>query len=159
MRLCLGGRWRDVIVDDRLPCIGGGLATYSQLAYCSTQRCQLWASIVEKGFAKVCGSYDAVASGETEEALTIMTGWPCLNIRFDREDFDPDILWATLSTSRAAEFLMTCSISAGPSGSEEACEAAGLVPKHAYSLIDVIDVNLDGGSYTRLLKIRPLRAL
>lgn len=56
VRLWLGGCWRDIIVDDRLPCIGNGRSTYYQLAYCSTRRCQLWASVIEKGFAKACGS-------------------------------------------------------------------------------------------------------
>eukprot|EP00913_Durusdinium_trenchii_P026215 g24594.t1 len=107
VRLWLGGSWRDIIVDDRLPCIGNGLSTYYQLAYCSTRRCQLWASIIEKGFAKACGSYEAIAGGQPEEALSILTGWPCETIQFDSEDFDPGILWATMSTSREAKFLMT----------------------------------------------------
>lgn len=156
VRLCLGGLWRDVIVDDRFPC-SGGMVTYTQLAYCSTQKCQLWASLVEKGFAKVCGSYEALASGQTEEALTMLTGWPCTTIQFDREDFDSDTLWAKLSTSRSAGFLMTCSISTGQSGSETACESVGLVPKHAYCLIDVFDIDINfggGGKSVRLLKIR-----
>ena len=47
VRLCLGGFWREVIVDDRLPSLGGG-QYHQQLAYCSTLRLQLWASIIEK---------------------------------------------------------------------------------------------------------------
>eukprot|EP00435_Cladocopium_sp_Y103_P072764 s1043_g41.t1 len=142
VRLWLGGCWRDIIVDDRLPCIGNGRSTYYQLAYCSTRRCQLWASVIEKGFAKACGSYQAIAGGEAEEALTVLTGWPCQTILFDEEDFDADILWATMCTSREAKFLMTD------------IRAAGLVPNHAYSLIDVLDVLDPGGDRVRLLKIR-----
>lgn len=64
VRLWLSGRWRDIIVDDQLPCVGNGVGTcatqdratqrpvrhaqrrkscaskrYRQLAYCSTRRC------------------------------------------------------------------------------------------------------------------------
>lgn len=154
VRLWLGGCWRDIIVDDRLPCIGNGRSTYYQLAYCSTRRCQLWASVIEKGFAKACGSYQAIAGGEAEEALTVLTGWPCQTILFDEEDFDADILWATMCTSREAKFLMTVSTSSGKSRSEQDIRAAGLVPNHAYSLIDVLDVLDPGGDRVRLLKIR-----
>lgn len=154
VRFWLGGRWRDVIVDDRLPCIGNGLGTYTQLAYCATRKCQLWASIIEKGFAKACGSYEALAGGEAEEALTVLTGWPCEAIQFEKEEFDADILWATVCTSRDAKFLMTVSTRSNKSRSEEDIRAAGLVPNHAYSLIDVFDVLDSRGDRLRLLKIR-----
>ena len=42
----------------------------------------------------------ALAGGEAEEALTVLTGWPCETILFEQEEFDPDILWATMCTSR-----------------------------------------------------------
>ncbi|CAJ1331023.1 unnamed protein product [Effrenium voratum] len=179
VRLWLSGRWRDIIVDDQLPCVGNGVGTcatqdratqrpvrhaqrrkscaskrYRQLAYCSTRRCQLWASIIEKAFAKACGSYEALVGGEAEEALSVLTGWPCETIQFDREDFDSSILWATMCTSRDARFLMTVSTSSGKSRSDEDIRAVGLVPNHAYSLIDVLDVLDAGGDRVRLLKIR-----
>lgn len=155
VRLCLGGQWCDILVDDRLPCMGGG-GYYTQLAYCSTRRRQLWASLVEKAFAKVCGGYEAIVAGQSQEALEVLTGWPCSVIRFGREGFDVDILWTTLSTSRDAAFLMTCSTK----GAEGACEGMGLVPNHAYSLMDVHDVFDSRGEQqpqpqrVRLLKIR-----
>lgn len=149
VRFCLGGRWRDIIVDDRLPCIGGN-GYYTQLAYCSTGRLQLWASLVEKAFAKVCASYEGIEAGQTDEALTILTGWPCKRIDFDRKEFDSDILWATMSSARDAKFLMTCA-----TGRDESLrETVGLVPNHAYSLMDVYDVTTDSGSMVRLLKVR-----
>ncbi|CAE8584110.1 unnamed protein product [Polarella glacialis] len=127
-----------------------GLGVYTQLAYCSTRRCQLWASLVEKAFAKVCGSYAATAGGEANEAIAVLTGWPCDVVRFDREDFDADVLWASLSTSRDAQFLMTCSTGRAA----ESCESVGLVPNHAYSLIDVLDFADQRRGRLQLLKIR-----
>jgi len=40
VRLCLGGVWRGVLVDDRLPCAGGA-GRHTQLAFCTTGRLQL----------------------------------------------------------------------------------------------------------------------
>jgi len=149
VRLCLGGEWRDIIIDDRLPCVGGS-GYYTQLAYCVTSRLQLWASLIEKAFAKACGSYEAIESGQTEEALGILTGWPCTRIDFDRASFDRDILWATLSSSRDAHYLMTCS-----TGSDRAAnQAVGLVPNHAYSLMDICEVIHDSKGVIKFVKIR-----
>mmetsp|Transcript_116159 Transcript_116159/g.375329 ORF Transcript_116159/g.375329 Transcript_116159/m.375329 type:complete len:729 (+) Transcript_116159:223-2409(+) len=146
VRLCLGGRWRGILVDDRLPCIGGG-AYYTQLGYCVTRRLQLWASLIEKGFAKACGSYEALVGGEASEALSVFTGWPCSMIIFHRRDFNPDLLWAALCSSRDAAFLMTCST--------KDVKSPSLVPDHVYTLMDLFELPGDAaGDQVRLLKIR-----
>jgi len=145
VRLCLGGRWTGVLVDDLLPCLGGGMY-HTQLAYCVTKRQQLWASIIEKGFAKACGSYEALRGGEASEALEMLTGWPCSMIIFERPDFDPEMLWAALCSARDVAFLMICSTKTVRSRSLEA--------DHVYSLLDVQEVVSSRGDLVRLLKIR-----
>jgi len=148
VRLCLGGFWREVIVDDRLPSLGGG-QYHQQLAYCSTLRLQLWASIIEKAFAKACGSYEALVGGQPSEALAVLTGWPCMVISFGRKDFDADLMWASLCSSYSAGFLLTCSTGRG----EELRSEVGLAPNHAYSLVAVHEVTTTEGQ-VRLLQIR-----
>mmetsp|Transcript_103998 Transcript_103998/g.294152 ORF Transcript_103998/g.294152 Transcript_103998/m.294152 type:complete len:729 (+) Transcript_103998:64-2250(+) len=145
VRLCLGGCWRGVLVDDRFPCIGGGIY-HTQLAYCVTKRMQLWASVIEKAFAKACGSYEAIKGGEACEALEMLTGWPCTMVIFERPDFDPEMLWASLCSSRDAAFLMTCST--------KRVKSRSLEPDHVYSLMDVHEVADACGNLVRLLKIR-----
>lgn len=147
VRLCLGGRWYGVLVDDRLPCIGGG-PFYRQLAYCVTHRLQLWASIIEKAFAKVCGSYEAIQGGEAADALTMLTGFPCSLTIFDprwNPRFDRERLWAQLRGADEAGFLMTCST--------RDCPSKSLVQFHVYSLLRVCELPGARGPL-RLLKIR-----
>lgn len=148
VRLCLGGRWHWTLVDDRLPCLGGRSLDHRILAHCETQRLQLWASLIEKAAAKACGSYEGLHLGEAREALSMLTGWPCKTIGFSRRDFDPDILWATLSSSNAAGFLVTC----GTFG----VKTSSLIPHHIYSVLDVFDLDAPnpGGRRARLVKIR-----
>jgi len=145
VRLCLGGRWRSILVDDHFPCIGGGMY-YTQLAYCVTKRQQLWASLIEKAFAKACGSYEAIRGGEASEALEMLTGWPCTMVVLGRPGFDPEMLWATLCSSRDAAFLMTCST--------KSVHSRSLERDHVYSLLDVHEVADSKGEIVRLLKIR-----
>jgi len=146
VRLCLGGCWRSIVVDDLLPCVGGTTGTHTSLAYCTTRRAQLWASVVEKAYAKACGSYERLVGGESGEALSVLTGWPCTMVIFSRPDFDCNILWATLLSSRDAGFLMTCS-------TPSKVKSPLVQPSHVYSLLDVHEVASDGVTY-RLLKIR-----
>ncbi|CAK0796532.1 unnamed protein product, partial [Prorocentrum cordatum] len=130
VRLCLGGRWRSVLVDDRLPCLGGA-GFHTQLAFCVTRRSQLWATVVEKALAKVCGGYGALCGGESGDALTLLTGWPCEIVRLG-EGADLEEVWARLRSAREAGFLMTCStMDAG---------APSLLPNHVYALLDVCDL-------------------
>ena len=88
IRLFLDGRWRVVVVDDRLPITPKPrrehLAFGSRLAFC---RCadamgkqQLWASLVEKAYAKSHGSYQAISGGHVAEALLDLTGARSLDI-------------------------------------------------------------------------------
>lgn len=62
VRLCKGGCWEHVVVDDILPTTGGHIVssswmgstkTYRQLAFAGTRGCRLWPAIVEKAYAKV----------------------------------------------------------------------------------------------------------
>mmetsp|Transcript_73898 Transcript_73898/g.190713 ORF Transcript_73898/g.190713 Transcript_73898/m.190713 type:complete len:670 (-) Transcript_73898:226-2235(-) len=146
VRLCLGGRWHGLLVDDLLPAMGGGeTGTCTQLVNCETHRMQLWASIVEKGLAKACGSYEALNAGEAREALSILTGWPCTMISFDRPNFDSNILWATLLSAAKAGFLMAC----GTHNSRH----ASIQKWHIYTLLDVLEVNV-GVKPVRLLRVR-----
>jgi len=119
----------------------------TQLAYCETHRLQLWASIVEKGLAKACGCYTALHLGSASEALGMLTGWPCTKVSLDRKDFDPDILWVTLCSSKQADFLMTC-------GTDRTHASSGLQPFHIYSLMDAQEVKVSGGQQLRLVKVR-----
>ncbi|CAB1317128.1 unnamed protein product [Coregonus sp. 'balchen'] len=68
-RLWQHGRWTEVTVDDRLPCLGGKLCF---------SRCQsptaFWVALLEKAYAKLQGSYEHLWAGQVSEALVDLTG-------------------------------------------------------------------------------------
>uniref|UniRef100_A0A480LPV9 Calpain-10 n=1 Tax=Sus scrofa TaxID=9823 RepID=A0A480LPV9_PIG len=63
------GRWVEVTVDDRLPCLAGRLCF---------SRCQredvFWLPLLEKAYAKVSGSYEHLWAGQVADALVDLTG-------------------------------------------------------------------------------------
>ena len=78
LRLFLDGAWRSVHVSDELPCSPAPrraqLAGPHRLAFCrcadgATGAPQLWASLIEKAYAKAHGSFSAISGGQIAEAL------------------------------------------------------------------------------------------
>ena len=68
-----------VVVDDFLPfktskCGKGNL----KLAFAKSSKGdnELWMMLVEKAWAKVCGSYEAAEGGHVEEAFCALAGGP-----------------------------------------------------------------------------------
>ena len=80
VRLCVGGHFREILVDDTLPCSPetvGDVATRGGPLFSRARGPELWVSIVEKAFAKAASSYQAMAAGQPGECLTTLTGAPC----------------------------------------------------------------------------------
>lgn len=72
IRLCVGGVWCVVPIDDRIPCD----AEFSRMAFTRGPGRQLWVPLVEKACAKVAGSYTSIEGGHITEGFRLLTGAP-----------------------------------------------------------------------------------
>ncbi|KAJ1945403.1 cysteine protease, partial [Kickxella alabastrina] len=129
VKLFVNGLWRRVVIDDRLPAGAGGrlLCTYST-------RGDIGPSLLEKAFLKVMGGYDFPGSNSSTD-LHVLTGWVPEHVFVHDAGFDAGATWARLADG-ARRGTVLATIATGEIGAT-AAGALGLVPAHAYAVLDV----------------------
>nr|CAD2158107.1 unnamed protein product [Meloidogyne enterolobii] len=139
------GRWVDVVIDDRLPCSMDGELLYMH----SRDLNEFWSALLEKAYAKLHGSYEALKGGTTSEALEDMTGG--LTEFYDLQERTENLMQMMVRGFEMGS-LFGCSIEADPHV-WEAKLPNGLVKGHAYSITGMRIVSTTYGNVP-LLRIR-----
>ena len=163
VKFFIRGRWVTVPVDDYFPCVPWGDQWKPIFASPSTGEQQsggekeIWPMVFEKAWAKLHGSYEATAGGQTCDSLNYLSGGIVRNLQA-HEDSDEE--WQKLlsmqsdhnkheiSHDKEHNPFLSCSVKSGVDS--EVCKLGGLINGHAYSVLSVIETS-DGH---RLLNLR-----
>ncbi|XP_045919165.1 calpain-1 catalytic subunit-like [Micropterus dolomieu] len=129
------GRWVDVVIDDKLPTINGRLIFVH-----SKDPTEFWPALLEKAYAKVCGSYLDMNAGTPAEALVDFTGG--VHISLHLSDRPPN-LWEMMCRACQSKSLMGCGTPQGET-SDNIVLQNGLVQGHAYSVTGVKQITSRG---------------
>ncbi|KAK6925768.1 Peptidase C2, calpain, catalytic domain, partial [Dillenia turbinata] len=138
VRFCIQGEWFPVVVDDWIPCEAPGKPAFAT----SRKGNELWVSLLEKAYAKLHGSYEALEGGFVQDALVDLTGGAGeeIDMRSARAQIDlaSGRLWSQLLRFKQEGFLLGAG---SPSGSDVHISSSGIVQGHAYSLLQVREVD------------------
>ncbi|KAK8446135.1 hypothetical protein SEVIR_9G438700v4 [Setaria viridis] len=138
VRFCIQGEWVAVVVDDWIPCESPGKPAFAT----SKKQNELWVSILEKAYAKLHGSYEALEGGLVQDALVDLTGGAGEEIDMRSPQAQIDLasgrLWSQLLYFKQEGFLLGAG---SPSGSDVHVSSSGIVQGHAYSILQVREVD------------------
>ncbi|CAH8826219.1 unnamed protein product [Trichobilharzia szidati] len=131
------GQWIDVVIDDRLPVLKG---TCRLVFMHSTDGKEFWSSLLEKAYAKLCGTYEHLTGGFQSEAMEDFTGGICQTFILRGEGRPADLLKMLQTYSKTC-----CLIGCDVDGERiKKREQLGLIESHAYSLTGFACVNYKG---------------
>ncbi|MEQ2227377.1 hypothetical protein ILYODFUR_037115, partial [Ilyodon furcidens] len=116
------GKWVDVVIDDKLPTINGRLVFVQ-----SKNQNEFWPALLEKAYAKVCGSYTDMNVGTPAEAMVDFTGGVHMCIQLS--DPPPD-LWELMSRAGNFGALLGCSTPQEVIGTTELTKPGYRPPSH-----------------------------
>ncbi|CAH1781191.1 unnamed protein product [Owenia fusiformis] len=138
------GEWIDVVIDDFLPTVNGKLVYVH-----SKSKNEFWSALLEKAYAKLFGSYEALDGGELSEALEDFTGGVSWPINMVEENYAGDEekrneLFRIMSKEMDRRSLMAAAIPATSADEMEATTDVGLVKGHAYGITAVKKVAVEG---------------
>ncbi|XP_077933824.1 calpain-9 isoform X2 [Halichoerus grypus] len=137
--------WLDVVIDDRLPTFRDRLIFLH-----SADHSEFWSALLEKAYAKLNGSYEALKGGSTIEAMEDFTGGVAETFATKEA---PENFYEILEKALKRGSLVGCSVDIRNAAESEARTPFGLIKGHAYSVTGIDQVNFQGQK-TELIRVR-----
>ncbi|XP_045896695.1 calpain-1 catalytic subunit-like isoform X2 [Micropterus dolomieu] len=143
------GKWVDVVIDDLLPTCNNKLVFVHP-----KNGNEFWVPLLEKAYAKVCGSYSYIWGGFPSDACKDFSGGVHMTKKLrEAQTAGHEIeLWLALSRAFQCKSMVCCWTASIGDKLENNIAHTGLINKHAYSVTAVTEV-VYGGSKVKLVRV------
>ncbi|XP_013391531.1 calpain-A [Lingula anatina] len=143
------GKWREVIIDDRLP-----LGKDKKLLFCQNQGNpeEFWCALLEKAYAKLCGSYSAISSLFARDIMVDFTGGFPESYNIKKKAKLPNNLFDLLRKCGSKAAILQCGIWPDKGETIPMSLPTGLYTGHAYSVTSMKQIQVNG-TPTRLVRL------
>ncbi|KAK3878996.1 hypothetical protein Pcinc_016403 [Petrolisthes cinctipes] len=154
------GEWLEVVVDDLLPTIDGQLI-FSH----SREKGEFWCALLEKAYAKLHGSYEALEGGNLSDALVDLTSGVSAHLDLSIGGYTDDFekrkqLFKMMTKEMDEHALMCCAITPHSHEEAEMRTSVGLVKGHAYGITACRKINIgDTGLFSLFKGAQKVRML
>lgn len=142
-RFWVFGQWKEVVIDDRLPTLNGRLIYLT-----SRSKNEFWSALLEKAYAKLYGSYNALSGGMTVDAAVDFTGGIPEQIDIEEYADKQENLFAIMAKADMRGAFMGCALK------KEADGILGLLSGHAYTLNKVLEICPNNSFAIPLVRLR-----
>lgn len=103
MKLCVNGEFKNIVVDDKIPC----RADNDTVVFSRAAGDELWVILLEKAWAKINGTFERISGGHTSEGLRCITGGI---IEFLHHDYsEKDILFNKIKKADKLKYIICAS--------------------------------------------------
>ena len=126
-RFWQANRWVDVVIDDYLPTLYGNLVFITSKA-----ENEFWPALLEKAYAKLNGSYQAIDGGWPSRSLTDLTGG--ISEEYHLAKRNPDDIFKIMLKAQKKSALMTCCTAVDPNVKENETPEGLITGKHDMDL-------------------------
>lgn len=128
-----------MLIDDFVPCFPAAGPIFSR-----NNQNELWVMLLEKAYAKLHGGYKTLSGGLPYQGMQDLTGCPTSSFKFSdakvKQLVESGKLWDLMMHFDSEGFLLAGGTPGEDMWTEKGAETGepgGLVPGHAYSVIQV----------------------
>lgn len=108
--------------------------------------------MIEKAWAKLCGSYASIVMGTADMGFIHLCGMPSLGLKHAEFRSKRDELWRKLKIAQASGHIIVAGTSDKQSD-VETLRADGIIGNHCYTVLSTHEV-MKGGKTFKIIKIR-----
>eukprot|EP00743_Colponemidia_sp_Colp-15_P002164 GILK01002349.1.p1 GENE.GILK01002349.1~~GILK01002349.1.p1 ORF type:complete len:1020 (-),score=203.00 GILK01002349.1:103-3162(-) len=142
-RFFKNGSWKEIVIDTRIPYSHTSERLSAVYGHCSNMN-EMWVPLIEKAYAKLHGSYEAINGGSELEALVDLTGGASEKWNM-REESTIELVtsgrfWWMMKRYVDLGYMLGCAFTVEDGPAEEE-EPDGILTNHAYGVLDVREVN------------------